>query len=101
MTPVDDGSTCGAGTLSSFARARLVASATLSPVRVAQLALPALTSTARARPPVAARLRRVKRTGAACTRFVVNTPAAAASTSETISARSGLATLRIPAYKAE
>ena len=40
ITPVELGRTCAAGTFSDLATARLVIKATLSPVRVAQLAVP-------------------------------------------------------------
>ena len=50
ITPVEEGSTCVTGSRSSLAAALQVASATASPVRVAQLALPALISTAPHRP---------------------------------------------------
>ncbi len=59
-----------------------------SPVRVAQFALPALISTALTSPRDLVRFQRAMRTGAACTRFCVNTAAAEAGASETISARS-------------
>jgi len=51
-------------------------SATRSPVRVAQLALPALISQARTRPFASRRFRRATSTGAATTRFLVKTAAA-------------------------
>jgi len=51
ITPVEAGSTCDAGSFRSLAAALEVASATASPVRVAQLAFPALTRMApRGRP---------------------------------------------------
>jgi hypothetical protein len=70
-------------------------------VRVAQFALPAFTTIAPANPFDDFKCFRLSRTGAACTRFVVNTPAALAGSALTMSARSGFATLRIPAYTAE
>ena len=89
ITPVEAGSTCVTGSRSSFAAALHVASATASPVRVAQLALPALTSTAPHQAlRDAFRCLRPSRTGAACTRFCVNTAAALAGSPLTISARS-------------
>ncbi len=54
-------------------RTRQQASATASPVRVAQLALPAFTRIAPAAPREAVRCRRQSFTGAACTRFCVKT----------------------------
>ncbi len=75
---MDEGNTCATGNLSSLAAAFEVASATASPVRVAQLAFPALTRMAPASPFDNFRLRRESRTGAACTRFCVNTAAALA-----------------------
>ena len=51
ITPVEAGSTCETGSFRSFAAALEVASATASPVRVAQLALPAFTRMAPTRPP--------------------------------------------------
>ena len=56
----------------------VVSSATSSPVRVAQLALPALIRMAPQTPFEARMLARASLTGAACTLFVVNTAAAAA-----------------------
>ena len=50
ITPVDAGSTSCSWTPSAFAADRTHSSATRSPVRVAQLALPALISQARTRP---------------------------------------------------
>ena len=84
ITPVDAGNTCVGGTCSCLATASQQASATRSPVRVAQFALPALISTALTRPRDLVKLMRARRTGAACTRFCVNTAAAEAGVSETI-----------------
>ena len=50
ITPVEEGTTCVTGRRSNLAVALHVASATASPVRVAQLALPALITTAPQRP---------------------------------------------------
>ena len=74
-----------------------VASATASPVRVAQLALPALTRMAPTSPRERFRWRRLSFTGAACTRFCVNTAAAVAGRPLTISARSSFSAWRMPA----
>ena len=101
MTPVEAGSTWVTGNFSILASAPQVAMATRSPVRVAQFALPALIRMAPTCPREARRCSFDSRTGEACTRFCVNTPAAAAGTPETMSARSSLACLRIPAYTAE
>ena len=101
ITPVDDGITWFTGTFNCLATARQQASATFSPVRVAQLALPAFTSTALTLPLDSARCLRPITTGAACTRFCVKTAAADAGLSETIKARSSRSALRIPAYRVE
>src|SRR6266446_5389738 len=89
ITPVEQTkSSCGASSIrraaSSFVRC-----ATLSPCGpVAQLALPALTTTARMRPLDSRRFFFESTTGAATTRFCVKTAAAEAGTSLEISARS-------------
>ncbi len=97
ITPVDAGRICSGLDSSRFAAARTHSSATRCPVRVAQFALPALTRIARTFPPVTRRFLRASSTGAATTRFCVNTAAATASGSDTISATSSLTTVRIPA----
>ena len=71
--------------------------ATRSPVRVAQLALPALTRIAPATPFEIFRWRRASFTGAAWTRFCVKTAAAEAGAPETIRPRSSFGSRRIPA----
>ena len=78
MTPVEAGSTCGTGSRSSLGRRLAVASATASPVRVAQLALPGIDQHRAAKPFESFRCLRQSFTGAACTRFCVNTAAALA-----------------------
>src|SRR5438067_6410790 len=100
MTPVEAGRISARLALRAAAAARVQASATSCPVRVAQFALPALTIQPRVRPLELLRFARAISTGAAHTRLVVNTAADAAGSSETISARSSLAILRIPAYVA-
>src|ERR1035438_5461895 len=100
ITPVEEGTTWVTGRRRSLAAALHVDSATASPVRVAQLALPALITTAPHRPLDAFRWLRPRRTGAACTRFCVKTAAALAGNPLTISAKSSFATCRIPAYVA-
>ena len=87
MTPVDDGSTRRSGIFSNLAAARLVDRAASNPRGPLQaLALPAFTRMAWAVP--ARRRAWVITTGAALTRFLVKTPAAAAGVSATIRARS-------------
>ena len=85
----------------ALAAARDVSVATCRLVRVAQLALPALTRIPRMRPRAARTFFRATSTGPATTRFCVNTAPAVARVSETISARSSFMTLRIPAKVAE
>jgi len=79
------------------AAARQVASATRSPVRVAQLALPAFTKIARAWPRELRKWARASFTGAACTWFRVKIAAADAGRSERISAKSSRFSFRMPA----
>jgi hypothetical protein len=67
---------------------------------VAQLALPALTSTPETILPEDFRCFLESVTGEAWMRFWVNTAAAEAGVSETISARSSWAVFRMPAYVA-
>ena len=98
ITPVEAGSTWLGCSFSSLARALVVFAATLSPVFVAQFALPALTSIAPHTPFDARMLERASLTGAACILLVVNTAAAAAGTPETIRERSSFSCLRMPAY---
>jgi hypothetical protein len=97
ITPVEATSTSVAGIRRWRAACLAVSSATASPVRVAQLALPALIRMALAAPWLRSSDRRDSRTGAAWTRFWVNTPAADAAMPVTISARSSFSTLRMPA----
>src|SRR6516162_375924 len=89
ITPVEQTkSSCGRRFIARAA-SWLVRWATDSPcVPVAQLALPALTTTARMRPLEASRFFLETLTGAATTRFCVNTAAAHAGTSLEISPRS-------------
>src|SRR3989441_262842 len=103
MPPAEATRTCWAGPRSSFAAARAVSSAVRRPTRPVQaLALPELTTTARARPPLAWRFFRQRMTGAAAARLVVNVPAAEVSrASETSRARSSdPSTFLIPAATA-
>ncbi len=89
ITPVEATITCLAGHPTSFAAAAAVAAQASRPARpVNTLALPAFTTTARARPPASAA--RHQSTGAPGQRLEVNTPAAvvpAASSSSTRSVR--------------
>ena len=81
ITPVEAGSTCATGSSSRFASSAAACRARpRSPVRVAQLALPALTRIAPACRATCAGGGGESRTGAACTRFCVNTAAAEAGT---------------------
>src|SRR5208337_1103506 len=103
MTPVDATRISDWKTPSAFAAARAVSWEVRSPARPVQaLALPELTITARARPPLARRFCRERTTGAAATRFVVKTPAPVVpGASEKINARSSaLLTFLIPAATA-
>ncbi len=89
ITPVEQTSTSSRRQPSVRATASAVAREAFIPSGpVEQLALPALTITARARPPVQHRCSRESNTGAALTKLVVKTPAAAQRTSATIRARS-------------
>ena len=101
----DAGNTWTTGSRRRFAKARQQSIATRSPVRVAQLALPALTRIAPATPPEIRRWRRESFTGAACTRFWVNTAAAEAGAPVAIRPRSSFgwlfSTRRMPAYSDE
>ncbi len=101
ITPVEAGRISAGFALRAFAAAATHSVATDSPLRVAQFAFPALISRARTRPFEECRFLRATTTGAATTRFFVNTAAALAGESETISARSSLMVLRIPAYIVE
>src|ERR1039458_5758527 len=100
ITPVEEGTTWVTGRRSNLPAALQVANATASPVWVAQLALPALITTAPTSPLDALRWVRPRRTGAACTRFCVRTAAGWSTIPQTISAKSSFATCRIPAYVA-
>ncbi len=97
MTPVEAISTCSLGHLTTAEAASMVCRATMSMSGVAQLALPALQTMARAKPPLFFKFRLERSTGAARTWFCVKTPAAEAGWSETISAKSGFCFLRMPA----
>src|ERR1035441_7669650 len=68
---------------------------------VAQLALPEFTTTARTRPPVERNAARPTTTGAATTRFLVNSAAAVAPPAVSTSARSGRPLTLMPAATAE
>src|SRR5450631_891849 len=68
---------------------------------VAQLAFPEFTTTARMRPPVESNDARPTSTGAATTRFCVNSAAAVAPPAASTSARSGRPLTLIPAATAE
>src|SRR6266404_2472835 len=68
---------------------------------VAQFAFPEFTMTARTRPPVRASAARPTSTGAATTRFFVNSAAATVRASARINARSALPLALIPAVTAE
>src|SRR5579885_151084 len=93
MRPVAQASTASGGTPSSRAASAVDTSTVRSPSGPVQaLALPACTRTAAARP--ARRRRRETATGAATTRFCVNTPAATTGRSAAISATSSPRTLR-------
>src|SRR5258708_5380744 len=70
-------------------------------LRVAQLALPEFTTTARTRPPVDSSDARPTSTGAATTRFFVNNAAAVAPSAASTSARSGRPLTLMPAATAE
>src|SRR6266404_4008064 len=89
ITPVEQtNNSCGTSAIRRAASS-FVRSATVSPeAPVAQLALPALTTTARMRPLDSRRFFFERVTGAATTRFCVNTAAAEAGKSLEISARS-------------
>src|SRR6266566_3266692 len=89
ITPVEQtNNSCGRSAIRRAASS-FVRSATVSPeAPVAQLALPALTTTARMRPLDSRRFFFERVTGAATTRFCVKTAAAEAGTSLEISARS-------------
>src|SRR5579884_2867817 len=93
MRPVAQASTASGGTPSSRAASAVDTSTVRSPSGPVQaLALPACTRTAAARP--ARRRRRETATGAATTRFCVNTPAATTGRSAAISATSSPRALR-------
>ena len=100
MTPVDETRTRFTGAPTAFAVALAVARATFAIVGVAQLALPALTMIARQRPLDCFKCRSQRTTGAALTTLRVKAPAAAASGSDTMSAKSSSGFFRIPACKA-
>src|SRR6266853_4572814 len=102
MMPVEDGKISEASTLSRFPASRQTFSQARMPSRpVAQLALPEFTTTARIRPPVERNAARPTSMGAATTRFVVNSAAAAAPSATSTSARSGRPLTLIPAVTAE
>ena len=101
MMPVDD------GTISSKMHPKVCAAATQVATQpaipgspLAQLALPAFTSTAPTRPPVASRCRRPTVTGAATTRFDVYIAAPTAPAVATATATSGFPLALIPARTA-
>src|SRR5918998_4155882 len=99
MSPVEHTSTASRPQPSSAATAAHIRSASSSPcLPVPALALPLLSTTAAARPRVAARWRLLTVTGAATTRFWVNTPAAAtgAPSSVATSARSAAPSCLMP-----
>ena len=96
MTPVEAGSTRRSGIFSRSATPRVVSRASSRPSGPVQaLALPAFTRMAWARPP--RRRSWESTTGAALTRLVVKTPAAAAGASATSRARSRAPVFLIPA----
>ena len=97
ITPVEAGRISTGFAFSALAAAFTQVVATFSPVRVAQFALPALMIQARDLPREVFRFWRASTTGAATTLFCVNTAADEAALSDTISATSFLATLRMPA----
>jgi hypothetical protein len=102
MMPVDEGNTVADGVpnkTASWLQARWHACRPALPV--AQLALPELTITARTRPRLAAKDVRPTTTGAATTRFLVNTAAALVPGQASTSARSGRPLAFIPAHAAE
>ena len=87
ITPVEATKTCPAGRFKVRATSRTVASASARPWRPVQaLALPLFRTMAANFPP--RRFRRETRTGAACTRFVVNVAATVAGPSDVTRARS-------------
>ena len=86
MTPVEETTTSSGAQPMALAAAAHIRSAFSSPWGAQALAFPLLAMTARALP--LARCWRSTRMGAALTTFLVNTAAAAQSTSETISATS-------------
>ena len=101
MMPVEDGNTSSKIQPNVSAAARQVSRQTRTPGSpVAQLALPAFTSTAPTRPPVASRCRRPTITGAATTRLRVNMAAAVAPCCATATARSALPLALMPARTA-
>src|SRR5207249_1674945 len=81
ITPVEAGSTYSRSVFSALATALQDASATCSPVRVAQFAFPALIRTAATLPFDDFKCVFAMRIGAACTTFIVKTAAAAAGVS--------------------
>src|SRR5258705_10285976 len=99
MMPVDEGSTCSAAHSSTSPAIVHIRRASRSPCHPVQaLALPALTTTARSRPP--ATCSRPTLIGAANTLLVVKTAAAAAGVSHASRPTSGACLLLIPAYTA-
>ena len=102
MIPVDDGMmNCGAASSAAPSAAQLC-SATANPgAPVAQLALPALTSTARTRPLFLRRCARPTSTGAATTRLRVNMAAALAPSGASASATSLRPLALMPALVAD
>src|ERR1700722_516009 len=91
ITPVEQTTTCCAPQPSvSATRSAVAREATMPPGPTEQLALPELTMMARIAPAEARTCSRERTTGGACTRFCVNTAAADAGGSETISATSSV-----------
>ena len=102
IIPVDEGNTSQGLTLNRrAASAQTILQAPIPSEPVAQFALPEFTITARTRPRLLVSEARPTSTGAATTRFFVNSAAAVVRRSATISARSGFPLALIAAAIAE